>query len=65
MSFWTVQVNKFYNALSILIFENFRIFSQISDVKWNMLEMSCGFKTLIVKLNMIAYKSNFICTSPE
>ncbi len=32
-----VQVNEFYNDLSIFIFGIFHIMSQISDVKWNML----------------------------
>jgi hypothetical protein len=54
-----MQVNEFYNDLSIIIFEIFHIFWQISYVRWNMLEMPCGFKTLISMLNMSAYKSFF------
>jgi hypothetical protein len=60
-----VQVNEFYNDLSILIFGIFHIFSQISDVMWNLLNIPWGLKTLIVKLNMSAYKSFFTCTSAE
>jgi hypothetical protein len=49
--------------MSIFILLIFLIFSQISDVKWKMLEMSCGLK--IVNPNKSAYKSFFTCTRAE
>jgi hypothetical protein len=52
-------------ALSIFIFEIFHIFYQISDVKWNMLELSCGFKIIIDKIHMSAYKSFLTGTCTE